>query len=326
MEQLVNTWLADQKPASDDLRAVCGEAMRQFSRWVEDIATGAATPWSAQPFRKSADALRVDNQRVDLLPPGASPAVEASAAAPTVEPTQPPVQEPVPTGQDMPAFAVAEDASDAVEAADADADMVSQTASAPMETRLETSPAPMEDASADEAPADAVLTEDDAFLFDAADSAFGTLAPQPDAPASPDAPDFVATQMFQDSVSAAGPASVPPDFHTTELASGHGDGPDTQQPDFQPTQTFEKAPSGTPQESDAAPVSGLGDIDFDFGSPPAPEVEADAPTPTSRPSPNVARCSTNRTRGSSRRKPRSRRSRSRSLAICASASRCTTSI
>jgi chemosensory pili system protein ChpA (sensor histidine kinase/response regulator) len=271
MEQMVNTWLAEQKPASDDLRAVCGEAMRQFSRWVEDIATGAATPWSAQPFRKSADALRVDNQRVDLLPPGASPAAEASAAAPTVEPTQPPAQEPVPSGKDMPAFAAAEDASDA--------DMLSQTASAPMETRLQTSPVPMEDASAEETPADAVLTEDDALLFDAADSAFGTREPQPDAPASRDAPDFVATQMFQDSVSAAGPASVPPDFHTTELASGHGEGPDTQQPDFQPTQTFEKAPSGPPQESDAAPVSGLGDIDFDFGSPPAPEVEADAPTP-----------------------------------------------
>jgi chemotaxis protein histidine kinase CheA len=43
MEQMLNTWLAEQKPASDDLRAVCGEAMRQFSRWVEDIATGAAT-------------------------------------------------------------------------------------------------------------------------------------------------------------------------------------------------------------------------------------------------------------------------------------------
>ena len=69
MEQLVNTWLADQKPASDDLRALCGEAMRQFDIWVEDIATASAAHWSALPFRKAADGLRVDNQSVALVPP-----------------------------------------------------------------------------------------------------------------------------------------------------------------------------------------------------------------------------------------------------------------
>jgi chemosensory pili system protein ChpA (sensor histidine kinase/response regulator) len=276
MEQMVNTWLAEQKPASDDLRAVCGEAMRQFSLWVEDIATGAATPWSAQPFRKSADALRVDNQRVDLLPPGASAAVEAPAAVPTAEPAQPPVPEPVPAGQDVPAFAAAEDASEAIESAGADARVLSQTASAPMETRLETSPAPMEDA-----PSDAVPTEDDAFQVDAADSVLGAMAPHSEAPARPAAPDFVATQMFQDSLSAAGPVSVPPDFHSTELASGYGEGPDTQQPDFQPTQTFGNAPSGATGEFAVAPVavSGLGDIDFDFGASPEPQVDTGVPTP-----------------------------------------------
>jgi chemosensory pili system protein ChpA (sensor histidine kinase/response regulator) len=80
MEQLVNTWLADQKPASEDLRALCGDAMRQLSSWVEDIAVGNAARWSAAPFRKAADALRVDDERVELVPPGAS-----------VEPEQPPM-------------------------------------------------------------------------------------------------------------------------------------------------------------------------------------------------------------------------------------------
>ena len=38
LEQVLNTWLADQKPASDSLRSLTGDAMRGFSRWVEDIA------------------------------------------------------------------------------------------------------------------------------------------------------------------------------------------------------------------------------------------------------------------------------------------------
>ncbi len=86
MEQLLNTWLADQKPASADLRALCGEAMRQFGQWVEDIAHGRAAHWSAQPFRKAADALRVEGRRVALE----SPVV----AAPAPVPAQPPVAVP----------------------------------------------------------------------------------------------------------------------------------------------------------------------------------------------------------------------------------------
>ena len=90
LEQLANTWLAEQKPASEDLLVLCDDAMHQFGRWVEDIASGASTPWSAQPFRKAADGLRLDNQRVALEAPGAplvavAPAVKAApepAAAP----------------------------------------------------------------------------------------------------------------------------------------------------------------------------------------------------------------------------------------------------
>ncbi|MEO6625683.1 MAG: Hpt domain-containing protein, partial [Burkholderiaceae bacterium] len=113
LEQLANTWLAEQKPADDDLLDVCGEAMQQFGRWVEDIASAAATPWSAQPFRKSADALRLENQRVGLLAPQAPPALLADAEpvpaqvveavqeslAPAAAPAQAPVApaaEPVP--------------------------------------------------------------------------------------------------------------------------------------------------------------------------------------------------------------------------------------
>ena len=83
LEQLVNTWLAEQKPASEDLLAVCDAAMQQFGRWVEDIASGASTPWSAQAFRKAADGLRLDNQRVTLDAP-AVPLAEATPPLPAV--------------------------------------------------------------------------------------------------------------------------------------------------------------------------------------------------------------------------------------------------
>lgn len=40
MEQLLNTWLADQKPATDELRSVSGDAMRAFGRWGYSVVVG----------------------------------------------------------------------------------------------------------------------------------------------------------------------------------------------------------------------------------------------------------------------------------------------
>ncbi len=83
MEQVINTWLADQKPAGDNLRALAGESMRGFSRWVEDIAANTDDAWKAGMFRGPADSLRTENRLVALaLPPeGAQPQVEAAGAA-----------------------------------------------------------------------------------------------------------------------------------------------------------------------------------------------------------------------------------------------------
>jgi chemosensory pili system protein ChpA (sensor histidine kinase/response regulator) len=81
LEQLLNTWLADQKPASPDLLALSGEAMRGFGRWVEDIATNTDAQWSAAPFREAADGLRLHRQVLPLLIPGAvANAVEVAEA------------------------------------------------------------------------------------------------------------------------------------------------------------------------------------------------------------------------------------------------------
>jgi chemosensory pili system protein ChpA (sensor histidine kinase/response regulator) len=69
MEQLLNSWLADQKIASDPFRALCTEAMDGFSVWVGDIEAKRDDGWSAVPFRNSADALRSDLPAVTLAVP-----------------------------------------------------------------------------------------------------------------------------------------------------------------------------------------------------------------------------------------------------------------
>ena len=70
MEQLLNSWLAEQKPASEALVSLSATALTGFGGWVEDIATGADAKWSAQAFREAADALRVDRRLVVLRYPG----------------------------------------------------------------------------------------------------------------------------------------------------------------------------------------------------------------------------------------------------------------
>lgn len=70
MEQLLNSWLAEQKPASDDLISLSSKVMHGFGRWVEDIAADTAEHWDAQAFRKAADGLRLEGQVVELVLPG----------------------------------------------------------------------------------------------------------------------------------------------------------------------------------------------------------------------------------------------------------------
>ena len=77
MEQLFNSWLADQKPASNDLLALTGDSLLGFSRWIEDIAAGTDGAWLASAFRTSAEAMRTEG-RLSLL---VLPQVSAAAVA-----------------------------------------------------------------------------------------------------------------------------------------------------------------------------------------------------------------------------------------------------
>ncbi len=129
MEQLLNAVLAEQRPASDALLGLSGNALDLFEQWADAIGQQQGDMWRSQPFRVSAEALR---ERGEWLPIKTT----ASAFAPlSAEPAEPAVSvEPVPA--DTPA-------ADAPLLADIDLDLLAAVA------------APAEPAAPTEAPADA---------------------------------------------------------------------------------------------------------------------------------------------------------------------------
>jgi chemosensory pili system protein ChpA (sensor histidine kinase/response regulator) len=80
MEQVLNSWLAEQKPASAGLIRLSGKALQGFSRWVEDIASGDDAKWNAQVFRSAADGMRLENKQLELLLPNETGSSLAPAA------------------------------------------------------------------------------------------------------------------------------------------------------------------------------------------------------------------------------------------------------
>src|SRR5690606_9798538 len=81
MEQVLNAWLAEQKPVQPPLLQLSKDALQAFGRWADDIAAGQAGAWQAQPFAASADAMRLDGALLPLSTPGASAAPDAPPAA-----------------------------------------------------------------------------------------------------------------------------------------------------------------------------------------------------------------------------------------------------
>jgi len=92
MEQMLNGWLAEQKPSNDEFRTLCVQAMDGFSAWIEDIAANRDASWKSAAFRASADAMRVEERFSALRLPAAPAAVPqqsapASAVAQAVQDT-----------------------------------------------------------------------------------------------------------------------------------------------------------------------------------------------------------------------------------------------
>ena len=70
MEQLLNAWLAEQKPVHPGLHRLATEALQAFGRWADDIAVGKADGWDPKAFHASADAMRLEGATVALAVPG----------------------------------------------------------------------------------------------------------------------------------------------------------------------------------------------------------------------------------------------------------------
>lgn len=85
-EQLFNNWLAEQRPASEDLITAASTAMQAFGRWVDDIASHQAEQWDAQDFRKSADSLRLNGVWTPLVTPAVREPQPVVSMVPEVEP------------------------------------------------------------------------------------------------------------------------------------------------------------------------------------------------------------------------------------------------
>ncbi len=68
MEQVLNTWLADRRAASPELRALSSEALACFGDWAQDIAAGDTARWNARMFQQASDALRVDGRLQAIRP------------------------------------------------------------------------------------------------------------------------------------------------------------------------------------------------------------------------------------------------------------------
>ncbi len=102
-EQLHNAHLAEQQAANPAILRLSEDALNGFGRWVTDLAAqkGVAPQWSAEPFRRSADAWRVDGTWLGLDGSAdGSPAPADQGLAP-----EPPVQQVAPPAASPPASA-----------------------------------------------------------------------------------------------------------------------------------------------------------------------------------------------------------------------------
>ncbi|MBH1987528.1 MAG: Hpt domain-containing protein [Burkholderiales bacterium] len=110
-EQLYNTWLAAQQPASADLLGLSSEVLDHLAEWTDAIASRDASGWFSAPVVAAADALRLQGERRPLsaqAEPGSEPVelidvVEVvESSTPLDEHAAPPVVEDEPLSLELP--------------------------------------------------------------------------------------------------------------------------------------------------------------------------------------------------------------------------------
>ena len=105
-EQVLNTWLADQRPATPELVSATRTALTDFAKWVEAIASNEPHGWQSAPFRAVADALRTGEPIAPIRVADADALVAAArhiAGEPRAEAPAPVApQEPTPAVYELP--------------------------------------------------------------------------------------------------------------------------------------------------------------------------------------------------------------------------------
>ncbi|MBP8270984.1 MAG: Hpt domain-containing protein, partial [Sphaerotilus sp.] len=71
-EQLYNHWLAEQTPASPELRTFTGDALRYFGAWTEAIGARDADAFLPEPVMAGAEALRHAGELMRVCLPGSA--------------------------------------------------------------------------------------------------------------------------------------------------------------------------------------------------------------------------------------------------------------
>jgi chemosensory pili system protein ChpA (sensor histidine kinase/response regulator) len=151
LEQVLNTWLADQRPATPEMLSATERTLRDFGQWVEAIASGESHSWQAGPFSRVADALMAGEP---VPPPVRVADAEQLAVAArhiAAEPELPPLPDlsflpdlPVQAAPEpFPELPALEEEAEKPVSADADDDFTS-TDFIDFETKQPTSPAPLE--------------------------------------------------------------------------------------------------------------------------------------------------------------------------------------
>ncbi|MGV3681135.1 MAG: Hpt domain-containing protein [Acidovorax sp.] len=74
MEQVLNAWLAEQKPMQPPLLQLSTDTLHAFGDWADSLASGTTTHWQPEAFRKAAEAMRQDGKLLSLTPGAAEPA------------------------------------------------------------------------------------------------------------------------------------------------------------------------------------------------------------------------------------------------------------
>ncbi|GEQ73292.1 hypothetical protein CTTA_0297 [Comamonas testosteroni] len=66
MEQMLNAWLAEQRPMPQAMQQLAQDALKAFAVWAQDIENQQAQNWSATAFRATADAMRLQGERAEV--------------------------------------------------------------------------------------------------------------------------------------------------------------------------------------------------------------------------------------------------------------------